>query len=89
MTALVEPSLSTRGGEQAGQREKNMPFSWALFQQILNFHISRSHGVLLSVSLVKNPSGNTISALEKKIQLDVNHNRIILELEMTSEIILL
>lgn len=51
MTALVEPSLSTRGGEQAGQREKNLPFSWALFQQSLNFHISRSHGVLLSVSL--------------------------------------
>lgn len=39
-------------------------FSWALFQQILNFPISRSCGVFIFCqfgSLVKNPSGNTTS----------------------------
>lgn len=51
MIALVEPSLSTRRDEEADWEEKNVPFSWALFQQILNFHISRSCGVLFSVSL--------------------------------------
>lgn len=51
MIALVEPSLSTRRDEEADWKEKNVPFSWALFQQILNFHISRSRGVLFSVSL--------------------------------------
>lgn len=51
MIILVEPSLSTRGGEKVGCGEKNIPFSWALFQQILSFQVSRSHGILLSVSL--------------------------------------
>lgn len=51
LIALVEPSLSTRRDEEADWKEKNVPFSWAVFQQILNFHISRSRGVLLSVSL--------------------------------------
>lgn len=30
--SLVETSFSTRGGKKAGGREKNMPFSWPLFQ---------------------------------------------------------
>lgn len=67
MIAVVEPWLSTGGGEKAGCREKNMPFSWALLQEVLSFHVSRSHEFyfLSHGSLVRNPSGITICAFEK------------------------
>ena len=75
MIALVEPSLSTRGNVKAGWRETNSPFSWALFQQVLTFHIMEFHSCSFTLcrlgSFVKNPSGRGawVAQLVKRLPL--------------------